>query len=77
MKIARARRMAIYLAVTHFGLAQSTVARAAKMTRQQVFSACRAVEDFREDAEIDATLDRLALKLPAPAGTPWSVTWAA
>ncbi len=67
----RARRQALYLAVVHFGLTQSAIARAAGMSRQQVFSALRRVEDEREAAAVDALLDSLALRLPAPASGYW------
>jgi hypothetical protein len=70
-RIGQARRLAVYLAVVHFGLTQSEIARAAGMSRQQVFTACRRVEDDRDADAIDALLDAIAGRLPVPSSGSW------
>jgi len=67
-----ARRLAIYLAVTHFAVPPASLARGAGMSRQQVSQALAAVEDGREDPALDARVEALAAALPAPCGRPWA-----
>ncbi len=58
-RVAHARRMAIYLAVTRSGIRQARIAKAARMHRQQVHHACHRIEDMRDDANIDLAIAAL------------------
>lgn len=56
---AEVRRIAIYLLNTAIGFPQATVARAAGVTRQAVWDACRAIEQQRDDQDLDRMLTEL------------------
>ncbi|WP_336800501.1 hypothetical protein [Kaistia sp. MMO-174] len=58
--IARVRMRAFYLMVTEFNLTMTAVAAIAGVTKQAISKSMREIEDERDDAAIDAMLDRVA-----------------
>ncbi len=59
MEAAEVRRIALYLINTAVGRKQATAAEAAGVTRQAVHTACKAIEERRNEASFDRLLDDL------------------
>jgi hypothetical protein len=57
--IAQAKKEAVYLAVTAFGLPIRAIGRVSGLSAEMVSKACRAVEDARDDYAYDRALDVL------------------
>jgi len=55
----RARRVAMYLAYVSFSWPQERVGHAFGVNRQTASTACRRIEDARDNAELNALLDEL------------------
>ena len=60
---AQLRGRALYLAVVTYGVSARAVAHAAGLSHELVARACRAIEDKRDDPEMDRLLDELQLEL--------------
>lgn len=60
-RIAALRHQALYIAVTHFGRPQRSVARAAGLSHEAVAKACRQIEELREDQAFERMMDELEL----------------
>ena len=65
----RARRVAMYLAYVSFDWQQERVAHAFGVNRQTTATACRKIEDARENAELNDLLDELEGAIHAIIGT--------
>ncbi len=70
IKACRARWMAIYLAHVGYGWTLERVSHAFGVNRTTASAACRWTEDARDDAAIDAALDRLEQTLRMICETP-------
>jgi chromosomal replication initiation ATPase DnaA len=55
----RARRVSMYLAYTALGWQMERVGHAFGVNRQTASTACRRIEDARDDPHLDALLDQL------------------
>ncbi|CAL1691077.1 hypothetical protein MMB232_01212 [Brevundimonas subvibrioides] len=69
-KALRARRVAMYLAYVSFGWAQERVGHVFAVNRQTASTACRRIEDARDNAELNALLDELEGAIHAIVGEP-------
>jgi len=63
--ISRARQTSIYLAIVSFDVEQNAIARALGLDPMAVNRALRRVEDRRDDARFDRSLNRLEQELAA------------
>ena len=59
LKLAHARQIAIYLAVTRFNVSRRAVGRVARLSAEATRKACVAVEDWREDPAFEAGIASL------------------
>lgn len=66
----RARRVAMYLTYVSFGWPQERVGHAFGLNRQTASTACRRIEDARDNAELNALLDELEGAIHAIVGAP-------
>ncbi len=69
-RVAFARQLAIYLARTRFGLSFTEAGRLFHRDRTTAAHACNRVEELRDDAAVDALVERLEqlIARPKPSG---------
>ncbi|MFG1300338.1 hypothetical protein V5F49_11145 [Xanthobacter sp. V3C-3] len=70
----RARQLAFYLAHVELSVSHSAIAAAVGTTKQRVHKAVNRVEDLRDDAAIDALLERASAFLSGRAAAPVTPT---
>ena len=66
----RARRVAMYLAYVSFSWQQERVGHAFGVNRQTASTACRRIEDARDNVELNSLLDELEGAIHAIVGEP-------
>lgn len=63
MAAAKARRLTVYLINTELGIPQSRIANVVGLSQASISQTCMAVEDMRDDPQVDELLDNLGKAL--------------